>query len=66
MTAPGSWTLPERSAPAPGTWVERPSSERIRNVVAVAADLGWPARGTVPSRVVGESGNQEYFLLLGR
>ncbi len=38
----------------------------VDSVVAAAADLGWPARATVPSRVVGESGNQEYFLLLGR
>jgi 23S rRNA (cytidine1920-2'-O)/16S rRNA (cytidine1409-2'-O)-methyltransferase len=35
--------------------------------VATAADeLGWTEQATAPSRVVGESGNQEYFLLLRR
>lgn len=38
----------------------------VTGVAAAAEDLGWPVRATVPSRVVGESGNQEYFLLLGR
>jgi 23S rRNA (cytidine1920-2'-O)/16S rRNA (cytidine1409-2'-O)-methyltransferase len=52
----------------PGGVVREESLRRaaVDGVVAVAADLGWPARATVPSRVVGESGNQEYFLLLGR
>ena len=38
----------------------------VDRVAAAAEDLGWSARASVPSRVVGESGNQEYFLLLGR
>jgi 23S rRNA (cytidine1920-2'-O)/16S rRNA (cytidine1409-2'-O)-methyltransferase len=45
---------------------ERLRQAAVDGVGAVAADLGWAARATVPSRVVGESGNQEYFLLLGR
>jgi 23S rRNA (cytidine1920-2'-O)/16S rRNA (cytidine1409-2'-O)-methyltransferase len=38
----------------------------VDGVGTAAAELGWRARETVPSRIVGESGNQEYFLLLGR
>jgi 23S rRNA (cytidine1920-2'-O)/16S rRNA (cytidine1409-2'-O)-methyltransferase len=45
---------------------ERLRQAAVDGVRAVAADLGWAARATVPSRVVGESGNQEYFLLLAR
>jgi 23S rRNA (cytidine1920-2'-O)/16S rRNA (cytidine1409-2'-O)-methyltransferase len=45
---------------------ERLRGEAVDGVVAAAKDLGWSARTTVPSRVMGESGNQEYFLLLGR
>lgn len=39
--------------------------EAVAAVTAAAAGLGWPAAATVPSRVVGETGNQEYFVLLG-
>jgi 23S rRNA (cytidine1920-2'-O)/16S rRNA (cytidine1409-2'-O)-methyltransferase len=45
---------------------ERLRGAAVDGVVAAAKDLGWSARATVPSRVRGESGNQEYFLLLGR
>jgi 23S rRNA (cytidine1920-2'-O)/16S rRNA (cytidine1409-2'-O)-methyltransferase len=45
---------------------ERLRGAAVDGVVAAAKDLGWSARATVPSRVMGESGNQEYFLLLGR
>ena len=38
----------------------------VDGVAAAAEGLGWAARATVASRVVGGSGNQEYFLLLGR
>jgi 23S rRNA (cytidine1920-2'-O)/16S rRNA (cytidine1409-2'-O)-methyltransferase len=38
----------------------------VAAVATAARDLGWPVRATVPSRVVGESGNQEYFVLLSR
>ena len=38
----------------------------VAGVASAAAGLGWVAAATVPSRVVGESGNQEYFLLLRR
>lgn len=38
----------------------------VEAVTARADDLGWPAAGTAPSRVAGESGNQEYFVLLRR
>jgi 23S rRNA (cytidine1920-2'-O)/16S rRNA (cytidine1409-2'-O)-methyltransferase len=40
--------------------------EAVAGVAAAAEALGWPVRATVPSRVVGESGNQESFLLLAR
>lgn len=38
--------------------------EAVAAVTTAAAELGWPAAATVPSRVVGETGNQEYFVLL--
>ena len=38
----------------------------VAAVASAAEELGWTERATVPSRVVGESGNQEYFLLLRR
>jgi 23S rRNA (cytidine1920-2'-O)/16S rRNA (cytidine1409-2'-O)-methyltransferase len=38
----------------------------VAAVATAARELGWTEQATVPSRVVGESGNQEYFLLLRR
>jgi 23S rRNA (cytidine1920-2'-O)/16S rRNA (cytidine1409-2'-O)-methyltransferase len=38
----------------------------VAAVAAAAGALGWKGHASVPSRVVGESGNQEYFLLLRR
>jgi 23S rRNA (cytidine1920-2'-O)/16S rRNA (cytidine1409-2'-O)-methyltransferase len=40
--------------------------EAVAGVAAGAAELGWSVRSTVPSRVVGGTGNQEYFVLLAR
>ena len=38
----------------------------VTAVASAAEELGWTPHATVASRVVGESGNQEYFLLLRR
>jgi 23S rRNA (cytidine1920-2'-O)/16S rRNA (cytidine1409-2'-O)-methyltransferase len=38
----------------------------VAAVTAAAEAIGWKGHTSVPSRVVGESGNQEYFLLLRR
>jgi 23S rRNA (cytidine1920-2'-O)/16S rRNA (cytidine1409-2'-O)-methyltransferase len=38
----------------------------VQYVAAVAADLGWPARGVVRSPLPGPSGNVEFFLWLTR
>jgi 23S rRNA (cytidine1920-2'-O)/16S rRNA (cytidine1409-2'-O)-methyltransferase len=49
--------------------VVRDQDERaraIRSVAAVAAELGWPARGVVRSPLPGPAGNVEFFLWLRR
>jgi 23S rRNA (cytidine1920-2'-O)/16S rRNA (cytidine1409-2'-O)-methyltransferase len=56
----------ERLGPGGVVREDRLRQDAVAGVTAAAADLGWPSRATVPSRVVGESGNQEYFVLLGR
>ncbi|HLL62428.1 MAG TPA: SAM-dependent methyltransferase, partial [Propionibacteriaceae bacterium] len=38
----------------------------VAAVATAAEELGWTGQATVPARVAGESGNQEYFLLLRR
>jgi 23S rRNA (cytidine1920-2'-O)/16S rRNA (cytidine1409-2'-O)-methyltransferase len=38
----------------------------VRSVAAVAAELGWPARGVVRSPLPGPAGNVEFFLWLRR
>jgi 23S rRNA (cytidine1920-2'-O)/16S rRNA (cytidine1409-2'-O)-methyltransferase len=39
-------------------------ADAVVRVAAVAADLGWPARGVVRSPLPGPSGNVEFFLWL--
>lgn len=56
----------ERLGPGGVVRDDRLRRAAVNEVAAAAENLGWPARATVPSRVVGESGNQEYFLVLGR
>ena len=41
-------------------------AEAVVHVANVAAELGWPARGVVRSRLPGPSGNVEFFLWLRR
>jgi 23S rRNA (cytidine1920-2'-O)/16S rRNA (cytidine1409-2'-O)-methyltransferase len=55
----------ERLGPGGVVREDRLRQEAVTGVTTAAADLGWPALATVPCRVVGESGNQEYFVLLG-
>ncbi|WP_375476153.1 TlyA family RNA methyltransferase [uncultured Jatrophihabitans sp.] len=41
-------------------------AEAVAQVARVAAELGWPAHGVVPSPLPGPSGNVEFFLWLRR
>ena len=51
-----------------GGVVREPGLHRyaVDQVVQAAAALGWHSRGTVPSRLPGPAGNQEFFVLLER
>lgn len=40
--------------------------ESVERVAAAAADRGWQEDGRAPSRITGQDGNQEFFVLLGR
>jgi 23S rRNA (cytidine1920-2'-O)/16S rRNA (cytidine1409-2'-O)-methyltransferase len=56
----------ERLGPGGIVREDRLRHAAVAAVATAARELGWTEQATVPSRVVGESGNQEYFLLLRR